>query len=80
VNVKLPGLDTITEDDLKKMIDIVVAAPAVTSEVESRTVKIGINSNEVKKSLGNPTTSWIWERNSLHLQGCESHLLRREDV
>lgn len=54
LNVKLPGLDTMTADDVKKTIDTVVADPAVASAVESKTVKLGMSADEVKKSLGNP--------------------------
>jgi hypothetical protein len=54
LNVKLPGLDAMTADDVKKTIDTVVADPAVTSAVESKTVKLGMSTEEVKKLLGNP--------------------------
>ena len=54
LNVKLPGLDTMTPDDVKKTIDTVVADPAVASAVESKTVKLGMSPDEVRKSLGNP--------------------------
>jgi outer membrane protein assembly factor BamE (lipoprotein component of BamABCDE complex) len=39
---------------VKKTIDTVIADPAVASEVESKTVKLGMSTDEVKKSLGNP--------------------------
>jgi len=54
LNVKLPGLDTMTPDDVKKTIDAVVADPAVASAVVSKTVKLGMTPDEVKKSLGSP--------------------------
>lgn len=54
LNVKLPGLDTMTPDDVKKTIDAVVADPAVASAVVSKTVKLGMTPEEVKQSLGNP--------------------------
>jgi hypothetical protein len=54
LNVKFPGLDSMTADDVKKTIDTVVADPAVASAVESKTVKLGMSTDEVKKSLGNP--------------------------
>jgi hypothetical protein len=54
LNVKLPGLDAMTADDVKKTIDTVVADPAVASAVESKTVKLGMSTDEVKKTLGNP--------------------------
>jgi len=39
---------------VKKTIDTVVADPAVASAVESKTVKLGMSTDEVKKTLGNP--------------------------
>jgi hypothetical protein len=54
LNVKLPGLDSMTADDVKKTIDTVVADPTVASAVESKTIKLGMTTDEVKKSLGNP--------------------------
>ena len=54
LNVKLPGLDNMTADDVKKAIEAVVADPAIASAVESKTVKLGMSTDEVKKSLGNP--------------------------
>ena len=54
LNVKLPGLDTMTPEDVKKAIDTVIADPAVTSAVQSKTVKLGMSPEEVKQSLGNP--------------------------
>jgi len=54
LNVKLPGLDTMTPDDVKKTIDTVIADPAVASAVESKTVKLGMSADEVKQTLGNP--------------------------
>ena len=53
LNIKLPGLDTMTPDDVKKTIDAVVADPAAASAVVSKTVKLGMNP-DVKQSLGNP--------------------------
>jgi hypothetical protein len=54
LNVKLPGLDTMTPDDVKKSIETVVADAAVASAVQSKTVKLGMSPEEVKQSLGNP--------------------------
>jgi hypothetical protein len=54
LNVKLPGLDTMTPDDVKKSIETVVADPVVASAVQSKTVKVGMSPDEVKQSLGNP--------------------------
>lgn len=54
LNVKLPGMDSMTPDDVKKTIDAVIADPATASAVESKTIKLGMSPDEVKKSLGNP--------------------------
>ena len=54
LNVKLPGLDTMTPADVKKAIDTVIADPAGASAVQSKTVKLGMSADEVKQSLGNP--------------------------
>ena len=54
LNVKLPNLDTMTPEDVKKTIDTVIADPATASAVESKTIKLGMSPDEVKKSLGNP--------------------------
>jgi hypothetical protein len=54
LNIKLPGLDTMTPEDVKKTIDTVITDPATASAVESKTIKLGMSPDEVKKSLGNP--------------------------
>jgi hypothetical protein len=54
LNVKLPGLDSMSPEDVKKVIDTVIADPATASAVESKTVKLGMNPDEVKTTLGNP--------------------------
>ena len=54
LNVKLPNLDNMTPEDVKKTIDTVIADPATASAVESKTIKLGMSPDEVKKSLGNP--------------------------
>ncbi len=54
LNVKLPGLETMSADDVKKVIDTIISDPATASAVESKTIKLGISPDEVKKSLGNP--------------------------
>ena len=54
LNVKLPDLDTMTPEDMKKTIDTVLTDPATASAVESKTIKLGMSPDEVKKSLGNP--------------------------
>jgi hypothetical protein len=54
VNVKLPGLDSMTPDEVKKTIDVVITDPATASAVESKTVRLGMNPEDVKKTLGSP--------------------------
>ena len=54
LNVKLPGLDTMTPEDMKKTIDTVLTDPATASAVESKTIKLGMSPDQVKQSLGNP--------------------------
>ena len=54
LNVKLPGLENMTPEDIKKTIDTVLTDPATASAVESKTIKIGMSQDEVKQSLGNP--------------------------
>ena len=54
LNFKFPGLDNMTPDDVKKTIKTVVTGPDAASSVESKTIKLGMSPDEVKKSLGNP--------------------------
>ncbi len=54
LNIKLPGVDTMTPEDMKKTIDTILTDPATASAVESKTIKLGMSPDEVKKSLGNP--------------------------
>jgi hypothetical protein len=54
LNVKFPGLDAMAPDDVKKTIDTVITDPATASAVESKTIKLGMSTDEVKKILGNP--------------------------
>ena len=54
LNIKLPGLDSMTPEDMKKTIDTILTDPATASAVESKTIKLGMSPDEVKKSLGNP--------------------------
>lgn len=54
LNVKLPELENMTPEDVKKTIDTVIADPATASAVESKTIKLGMSPDEVKKTLGNP--------------------------
>ena len=43
-----------TLEDVKKAIDTVIVDPAVASAVQSKTVKLGMNPDEVKQSVGHP--------------------------
>ena len=54
LNVKLPGLENMAPEDMKKVIDTVVTDPATASAVESKNIKLGMSPDEVKKLLGNP--------------------------
>lgn len=54
VNFHIPNLETMTPDDVKKTIDAVIADPATANAVESKTIKLGMGAEEVKKILGNP--------------------------
>jgi hypothetical protein len=54
LNVKLPGLGSMSPEDVKKVIDTVITDPATASAVESKTIKLGMNPDEVKTTLGNP--------------------------
>ena len=54
LNITLPGLEDMSTYDVKKTVDIVLTDPATASAVESKTIKLGISRDEVKKSLGNP--------------------------
>ena len=63
LNVKLPGLDDMTPDDVKKAIDTVITDPATASAVESKTVKLEMSPDELKKHWAIQTKSWISSRN-----------------
>ncbi len=54
LNVKLPSLNAMTPEDIKNTIDTVLTDPATASAVKSKTIKLGMTPDEVKKSLGNP--------------------------
>jgi len=54
LNVKIPGIEGMSADDIKKSIEPVIADPAIASAVESKTIKLGMSPDEVKQSLGNP--------------------------
>lgn len=54
LNIKLPGLDTVTPDDVKTSIETVVADPAAAAATQSKTVKLSMSPDEVKQSLCNP--------------------------
>ena len=53
LNVKLPGIDTMTPEDVKKAIEPGIANHAIASVVESKTIETGMSPEEVKKSLRN---------------------------
>jgi hypothetical protein len=40
--------------DMKKTIDTVITDPVTASTVESKTIKLGMSPDVVKRSLGNP--------------------------
>jgi hypothetical protein len=48
------SLETMTPDDVKKAIDAVLYDGTVPVPVESKTIKIGMTGDDVKKSIGNP--------------------------
>lgn len=52
--MKVPGLATISVDNVKETIDAVLTEPETASAVESKTIKLGMNPDEVKKLLSNP--------------------------
>ena len=54
VNFHIPGLDTMKAEDVKKTIDAVMADAATANAVESKEIKLGMSTDEVKKALGNP--------------------------
>ena len=54
VNFHIPDLESMKPEDVKKTIDGVIADSATASAVESKTIKLGMSTDEVKKALGNP--------------------------
>jgi hypothetical protein len=54
VNFRIPNLDSMKPEEVKKTIDAVIADSATANAVESKTIKIGMSTDEVKKALGNP--------------------------
>lgn len=54
VNFRIPNLDSMTAEDVKKVIDPVIADSATANAVQSKTIKIGMSTDEVKNALGNP--------------------------
>jgi hypothetical protein len=54
VNFRIPNLDSMKPEDVKKAIDAVIADSATANAVESKTIKIGMSTDEVKSTLGNP--------------------------
>jgi hypothetical protein len=54
VNIHIPDMESMKPEDVKKAIDAVLVDSATANAVESKTIKIGMSTDEVKKSLGNP--------------------------
>ncbi|AXC16415.1 hypothetical protein ACPOL_7225 (plasmid) [Acidisarcina polymorpha] len=54
VTFHIPNLDTLKADEVQKTIDAVIADSATANAVESKTIKVGMSTEEVKKVLGNP--------------------------
>ena len=50
----IPNLGSLTPDQVKKTIDAVIADPATANAVESKTITVGMSTDDVKKALGNP--------------------------
>ena len=48
------ALETMKPEDVKKTIDPVIADAAIANTVESKTIKIGMGTDQVTKVLGNP--------------------------
>ena len=48
------SLEIMTPDDVKKAIDAVLYDGTAPVPVESKTIKIGMTADDVKKSFGNP--------------------------
>ena len=59
-------------ENMKKVIDTVLTDPATASAVESKTIKLGMSPDEVKKSLGKSRQDRGPRLQAgLHLQGHE---------
>lgn len=54
VNFHIDNLASAKADDVKKIIDQVVAVPEIANAVQSKTVDIGMAQDQVKQVLGNP--------------------------
>lgn len=54
VNFHIPGLETMKPEEVKRTIDAVIADAATANAVESKEIKLGMSTDEVRKALGNP--------------------------
>lgn len=54
VNIKIPNMDSMKPEDVKKIIDVSLAEASIANATQSKTIKIGMGPDEVKQSLGNP--------------------------
>ena len=54
LNFRISNLDNLSPDEVKKIIDGVIADSATTNAVQSKTIKLGMTVDEVKKEFGNP--------------------------
>ncbi len=54
LNIRIPGLSSMPAADAKKIIDGVIADKATAADADTKTIKIGMSTDEVKKSLGSP--------------------------
>jgi hypothetical protein len=50
----LAELATMKTEDVKKVVNVAFALPAVANATESKTIQLGMSGEEVKKILGNP--------------------------
>ena len=54
LNFKIPDLESKKPEEIKNIIDSIVAEASIADAVQSKTIKLGMNAEEVKKALGNP--------------------------
>ena len=50
----IPGLDTMSEENIYKAIDEVMADAATANAVQTKSIALGMSPDAVKSSLGNP--------------------------